>query len=341
MSFRRFAKAAIEKTAAYRLLGSSLSGLATIFVLHRVIRDDESVLDSAVAVNERFLNAAVSHVINRGYEIVSLEGLCSRLNARSHRRHMVVFTFDDGYRDNGLIASKVFERHRVPWSLYLTTGFPDRTCSYWWGALEEVLRVRDVFEIEMRGFHRKFEVRSIAEKRAAFELINRIGLDSGPELASYLADRYNVKGSALLAEKALSWSELRELVSGGLMELGGHTVTHPLLTRLSDAEARREIAACRSRIREMTGVDTHHFAYPHGAKADRHDSLVLAAGFKTATTTVPCNVFLSAYTGLQVMPRIRLDGRYQRLSQVELHLSGLTALSALGVRHPFFRRLRT
>ena len=173
MSFRRFAKAAIEKTAAYRLLGSSLSGLATIFVLHRVIRDDESVLDSAVAVNERFLNAAVSHVINRGYEIVSLEELCSRLNSRSHGRHMVVFTFDDGYRDNGLIASKVFERHRVPWSLYLTTGFPDRTCSYWWGALEEVLRVRDVFEIEMRRFHRKFEVRSIAEKRAAFELINR------------------------------------------------------------------------------------------------------------------------------------------------------------------------
>ena len=88
----------------------------------------------------------------------------------------------------------------------------------------------------------------------------------------------------------------------------------------------------------MTDVDVNHFAYPHGSKAHGHDILVLSARFMTATTTVPCNVFLSAKAGLRGMPRIRLDGRYQRLSRIELHLSQLTDLSALGVRHALFRR---
>jgi peptidoglycan/xylan/chitin deacetylase (PgdA/CDA1 family) len=330
MSFRGWAReatfAVAEKTSAYRLLGSRFSGVATIFVLHRIIRDGDIVLDPALAISEKFLDAAVSHVIRRGYEIVSLDELYYRTTARSFTRPMVVFTFDDGYRDNGTIASKVFERYKVPWSLYLTTGFPDRTCRYWWGALEQALLDRDKFDLEMPNLRWKFAIPSLAAKRAAYRRINRVGLEDGAGLSSYLATRYNVDGRALLAEAALSWAEIRELVSGGLMELGGHTVGHPVLTQLENEDARREIAGCRSRIQEMIGISVSHFAHPYGAATARDYALVRQEGFKTATGTVPSNLFPPPEGRFQVLPRIRLDGRDERLSQLDLHLSGLTGL---------------
>jgi peptidoglycan/xylan/chitin deacetylase (PgdA/CDA1 family) len=337
MSFRSWVKAALsvaDKASGYRILGLRFAGFATIFVLHRVVRDGDIVLDPALAVTEEFLDAAVSHVIRRGYEVVSLDELYNRIQARSFAQPMVVFTFDDGYRDNGTIASKVFERYRVPWSLYLTTGFPDRTCHYWWGALERALLDRETFDLEMPNLRRKFGISSLAAKRAAYRTINRVGLEDGARLSSYLAERYNVDGPALLAEAALSWADVKGLISGGLLELGGHTVSHPALTQLETDDARREIAGCRSRIREMTGIEVSHFAHPYGAAAARDYALVRQEGFKTATGTLSCNLFPPPEGVFQVLPRIRLDGRDEKLSQLDAHLSGLTGLSAPRTRHP-------
>lgn len=184
---------------------------------------------STLAVNARFLDAAVDHVIN---EIVSLEWLYSRLNARSHS----VFTFDDGIGTHGRFES--LRTAQSPMVTVFNNKISRSNIFICWGALEGALLDRDVFEIETRSFHRKSRSARLPKKRAAFELIRKIGLVNGPELASYLAERYNVMGSALLAKKALSWAELRGLVSGSLMELGGDTITHSVLTRLSDDEAR-------------------------------------------------------------------------------------------------------
>lgn len=62
----------------------------------------------------------------------------------------------------------------------------------------------------------------------------------------------------------MSWSELREIVVGGVM-LGSHTATHPYMTHLSNAEIEEELRASQHEIEDCTGQPVRAFAYPYGA----------------------------------------------------------------------------
>lgn len=67
--------------------------------------------------------------------------------------------------------------------------------------------------------------------------------------------------------RLMTWDEARELSAMGI-EIGGHTLTHPHLSRISSAEQRREIIDCCSRIADELGKPVRYFAYPYGTSAD-------------------------------------------------------------------------
>lgn len=69
------------------------------------------------------------------------------------------------------------------------------------------------------------------------------------------------------AEVLMDWSHLAEAGRRGV-SIGGHSVSHPDLTRLPAAEMRAEIADCRDTIRDRLGVSPTSFAYPYGASQD-------------------------------------------------------------------------
>jgi peptidoglycan/xylan/chitin deacetylase (PgdA/CDA1 family) len=61
----------------------------------------------------------------------------------------------------------------------------------------------------------------------------------------------------------MSWDMIRRLRDAG-MTIGGHTVSHPILSQLSRFEQEEEILGCTSRLREQIGEPTRFFAYPRG-----------------------------------------------------------------------------
>ena len=73
------------------------------------------------------------------------------------------------------------------------------------------------------------------------------------------------------------------------MTIGAHTVNHPILTRISDAEARTEIELSRRHLEEITGASVRLFAYPNGKPTDdyglRHVEMVRELGFDGAVST--------------------------------------------------------
>jgi len=87
------------------------------------------------------------------------------------------------------------------------------------------------------------------------------------------------------AEPLLGIPEIREMRSAGL-EFGSHTLTHPRLTALTEAEAAREIGASRSSLAEALGEPCRSFAYPYGDWDHRVRDLVASAGYEAACTTV-------------------------------------------------------
>lgn len=73
------------------------------------------------------------------------------------------------------------------------------------------------------------------------------------------------------------------------MEIGGHTVSHPILLNLSDEEARREIADGKRLLENITGTPLKLFAYPNGKPekdyGTAHVSMVQQLGFAAAVST--------------------------------------------------------
>lgn len=85
----------------------------------------------------------------------------------------------------------------------------------------------------------------------------------------------------------LSWSQLRELAADPLITIGSHSVTHPFLSRLGDAEAFDEILRSRDRIESQLGQPVRYFCYPSGDCTQREVDLVRRAGYEAAVTVAP------------------------------------------------------
>lgn len=86
---------------------------------------------------------------------------------------------------------------------------------------------------------------------------------------------------------ALSWEELRQLAAEDV-EIGCHTYTHPILSRISDrSELEREIKGAKDLIEMRLGSTVSHFCYPNGRDIDIGEAspiCVRNAGFVSSVT---------------------------------------------------------
>jgi peptidoglycan/xylan/chitin deacetylase (PgdA/CDA1 family) len=112
---------------------------------------------------------------------------------------------------------------------------------------------------------------------------------------------------------------IRKMIAAG-WEIDAHTITHPDLTRVGDAQLVREVADSRAILRRDFHVPVNFFCYPAG----RYDARVVAevqrAGYLAATTT---NYGLARPPDLFTLDRIRINGS-DGLSGFAAKLEGLT-----------------
>ena len=82
----------------------------------------------------------------------------------------------------------------------------------------------------------------------------------------------------------MSTEEMRDWARNG-MEAGSHTLDHPYLPKLADAEAREQVAASRDALQQLLGESVTAFCYPYGGEDARLRGMVRAAGYTNATLT--------------------------------------------------------
>lgn len=82
-------------------------------------------------------------------------------------------------------------------------------------------------------------------------------------------------------ERLMDTEQIRDWIAAG-HEIGAHTLTHPRLTRVSESQAREEIAASKRKLEDLFGRPIRHFCYPYGDHNDRTVELVRDAGYETA-----------------------------------------------------------
>src|SRR4029077_3069692 len=110
-------------------------GQAVILMYHSISRGRPDPWDLCV---EPDLFAEQVELLRDRYHVMSLAELRNALSQDEPLTRAVVLTFDDGYRDNLLVAKPLLERHEVPATVFVTTAYVGSGRDFWWDELEAV-----------------------------------------------------------------------------------------------------------------------------------------------------------------------------------------------------------
>ncbi|MGB6538920.1 MAG: polysaccharide deacetylase family protein [Xanthobacteraceae bacterium] len=316
----------------HHLLRPLFGGVGAILTMHHVRppRPGGFQPNRLLEITPHFFSRVVTDLRHAGLDLISLDEMYRRLVAGDFSRRFVCLTFDDGYRDTLRIAYPILKAQSVPFAVYVATSFPDRLGELWWLALEAVIAANDRVALVIDGRNRTFDCATIAEKRALFEelywwLRSRRTEAELREAIRNLAACYGIDLGKFCKELCMNWNELAELAADPLVTIGAHTVTHPMLAKIPEKAVRSELDLSRTVLEAALGARPEHLSFPVGDRTSagpREFAIAAELGFKTAVTTRPGVLFASHRQRLTALPRISLNGEYQRLRYVRVLLSG-------------------
>ncbi|TRL39367.1 polysaccharide deacetylase family protein [Rhizobium straminoryzae] len=312
-------------------IGKRFGGAGAIFALHHVrpVEQRPSAPNRHLEITPDFLESVICRLAQEGYDVIRLEDVPQRLTT-PQSRPFACFTLDDGYRDNRDHALPVFERHGVPFTLFVTRGFAERTHSIWWETLADLLNARTRLRADLGRGEEDINLSTAKARLDAFDRFAR-RLRQGDETETVawldgLASRHGIDPLEITRRLTLDGGELAELARHPLVTLGAHTLSHRALGRLAEDESRAEMQGSADWLAALTGRRPATLAYPYGSAATlsaREPDLARTAGFTAAVTTQPGVVTRAHAAQLTALPRISLNGYYQRPRYVTALAAGI------------------
>lgn len=254
----------------------------SILIYHRVLARPDPLFPDQV--DARRFEQHVT-LLNRWFRVMPLSEAVRRLAERSLPPRAACITFDDGYAEHAEVALPILQRHRTPAAFFVASGFLDGGCM-WNDAVVEVVRNApgDRLNLGRAGFG-VVDIGCPVRRRAVIDMLiaalKYLPADERIERVKRMARSFT--------PTMLSSDQLIALHRAG-MEIGAHTVSHPILTAISNAEARAEIFDCRARLQDIIQAPVRLFAYPNGTPGrdfeERHVAMLRSQGFAAAVTTV-------------------------------------------------------
>jgi peptidoglycan/xylan/chitin deacetylase (PgdA/CDA1 family) len=319
-------------TGAHRLARRFIAGIGLILTFHRVRppRPGAFQPNRHLEISPEFLDQTLSALGAHDIDIVSLDEAERRLRTRRTASRFAVLTFDDGYRDNLTFALPVLKRHRAPFTIYVASAFADGDGMLWWLALEASIAKSDWISATLDGRPQSYDCSTAAAKQATWNLLHRRLVDERNEgrmraIVREIATGAGIDPARQCREECMGWDELATIAGDERATIGAHTVRHPILSRLSREEVRTEMEGGARRIAARLGRRPLHFAYPvgdAGAAATREFQIAAEVGFRTAVTTRPGVLFPEHADTLLALPRVSVNGQFQRQRYLDVLMSG-------------------
>ncbi len=323
---------ALYFSGSHVLLRPWLGGVGAIMTLHHVrpARRGQFQPNRLLEVAPAYFERVIRRLRRSGTDLVSLDEMHRRMTERDFKKRFVCITFDDGYRDNLEYAYPILKKYEVPFAIYVATGFTDQVGEMWWLALEQVIAKNELLGLRLDDQDRWFNCRTADEKQAVYEhlywWLRRLKTDDElRQVVRELAARYHVDTSQYCAELCMTWRELAGLAVDPRCTIGAHTVNHVMLAKVTEQAVRSELENSRSVVEAALGVRPQHFAYPVGDRTSagpREFKIAAELGYKTAVTTRPGAIFKGHADHLLALPRISLNGEFQRPRYARVLVSG-------------------
>jgi peptidoglycan/xylan/chitin deacetylase (PgdA/CDA1 family) len=252
-----------------------------ILLYHRIAELDHDPYGFAVRP-ERFAQHCA--ILRERYDVVPLA-------QADGTRNQVAITFDDGYVDNSRDACPILANAGLPATFFITAGPVGKHTEIWWDRLEQLLLVSDTtgehVEITIEGRRFYGDIRS-ADARARTHLalywrLRRLRPDIIDSILQQLEYQLGVQPVDRETHRWVNVEELRALSTTNGVNVGAHTLTHPLLAALSADEQREEIQGTRDCLERLLARPVSLFSYPYGGH-DAFDAVTMRLVRETGYT---------------------------------------------------------
>lgn len=229
--------------------------------------------------------------LSHWFAVVSLQDVTNWiLRDKPLPRYAALITFDDGYLDNYTNAFPILKKYNFPAVIYLTSGHIDSNRPFYWDLVAYCFTHTEKDKILFpdgieRGWVSLDEKNQISKQW--IESMKILKEDQKQHWISKIPENLNVSiPDNYFKNLMMNWNQVREMNASNI-DFGAHTVTHPILTRISPEQVRTEISDSKKKIEQELGKPVTSLAYPNGMKADFNDTVInltKETGFSTAFT---------------------------------------------------------
>lgn len=256
--------------------------IGEIWCLHRVVPSRSIFIENReLEITPEYLEKLISDCQSNGYSFLSIDDVVANLSKFTLvKKKNINISFDDGFEDIYSYAYPIFLKNKIPFTIYLTTDFPDKKVNLWWITLENIILEND--KIELLD-NRVFECKNEKQKKEVYTLLISEIFNSKLPTFDAFKSMFGSDCKTDLAGLLLNWEQLKEMVDSGLCTIGSHTVTHPNLTKLETTDVLEELRKSKKYIADKLNCEVNHFSYPHSFQNEKVQKLVEEEGYITAT----------------------------------------------------------
>ena len=267
-------------------------GRLSVLVLHRVLPGPDPLYPEAMDA-ARFTQ--ICRWVDSMFTVLPLDAAMQRLRNGTVPERALAITFDDGYADNRHVAMPILQALGLPATVFVATGFLDGGCMWNDIVIESFRRTRcpvaDLRDLVPQAGAAAFELATVSQQRVALEAViaavKYLDQDHRLQVVRRIAGRLEV---AVPTDIMMTSGDVVDLRRAGL-QVGAHTVSHPILARAPDNEVREEIQTSKRSLEQLLGERVGLFAYPNGKPgADykpHHVDVVRSLDFDAAVSTAP------------------------------------------------------
>jgi peptidoglycan/xylan/chitin deacetylase (PgdA/CDA1 family) len=276
----------------FRWLAAQRRQRLSILIFHRVLTEPDPLRPGDPCEYEfRQQMQAMARVFN----VLPMGEAVDRLQKGTLPSRAAAITFDDGYADNATVAWPVLNELGLPATVFVATGFLNGGRMFNDTVIEAVRALPcgawNLADLGVEGAHGHYRVEDESDRRDLIARLLPVFKYALPEQRN-IWEKNLAAGSPRPLPKNLMMTDdqVVKLARNGI-EIGAHTVSHPILKSLSAEDAHAELANSKAYLEGLTGDRVGFFAYPNGRPGDdylpRHAQLAESLGFRAAVSTQP------------------------------------------------------
>lgn len=281
------------KAGTFEIAHKLSPNVLTVLNYHRVddpFREDFDTFRSNVSTTPAEFTRQMDYLAAK-YNVISGAELADCVKKRRNLPpHAAIVTFDDGYYDNYANAHPILKARNLPAIIFLTTDYIGDKKPFYWDLVAYCFHHTVKSQAELPRLGLQTWVDDVSKNRSMQNWIALLKTMPDSEKQALVETLPGILGVSVaqdaFANVMMSWAQVKELSESGV-EMGGHTASHPILTRIPPDAASAELVRSKQKIEAETGKRVLSFAYPNGQTGDFNADLmnrVRDAGYDIAFT---------------------------------------------------------